>query len=131
MRATGPEIGARTWVLRSPLNATVPLTSVAGRNERAVTGASSSRARCAAVTVPGGACSLGGCPPSLPPQAVIVTVTTPARSAARVRVLAIMRISGGSGLERRADGALQIGPSVVGGAERVGILAFGVEQRAA
>src|SRR5439155_1118365 len=32
IRETGPEIGARTWVERSPLNATVPVVMTEGKN---------------------------------------------------------------------------------------------------
>ena len=49
-----------TWVLMSPLKATVPVTSVVGRNVLGATGASSSLARCAGVSVPGGASPCSG-----------------------------------------------------------------------
>ena len=38
-RITGPEMGASTWVLWLPSNATVPVTSTVGENESAARGA--------------------------------------------------------------------------------------------
>src|SRR5262249_5563935 len=51
-------------------------------------------------------------------------------SASRCRGLVLMGLSSGSGVQWHADRSLQIRPRIVGGAECVSELAFGVEQRA-
>src|SRR5579859_6107944 len=63
------------------------------------------------------------------PQAAAAMPST--ASVAMVRRSAIMGSSGRGGVERTADGALEVRPGIVGGAQRVGVLLLGVEQRAA
>src|SRR5512143_2829417 len=121
MRLTGPEMGASTCVLWSPSKATVPLTSTVGRKSAALTTSTWIRARWEAVSPKAAPWSASTFAPPCP-QAAHSTATITARRSM------VMAGSGGIIVQGSADRALQVGARIVGGAEGIGVLAFGVEQ---
>src|SRR5690242_3951452 len=130
-------MGAITWVERSPLKATVPVVVTLAVYVCGSTFATWIRERCAvsSSTVPTCPAEVVTLSPESFPRALprvppphAVTVTAASRQAAPSAGLVIMGLSGLERIQRSRGRALQLRAGVVGGRQRVGVLALGVEQ---